>query len=86
MATIGAVTMKMINSTNITSTSGVTLMSANGRPELPAALNAIPVPPGRGRLPHRRRYARSEAVPSALTSFVQLPEGNHPPLHGEGLG
>ncbi len=29
-ASIGAVTMKMINSTSITSTSGVTLMSASG--------------------------------------------------------
>jgi len=38
--TSGAVTMKMISSTSITSTSGVTLISAIG-PELPAALNAM---------------------------------------------
>lgn len=41
-AIIGAVTMKMINNTSMTSTSGVTLMSARGPEEVePAALNAM---------------------------------------------
>ena len=37
----GAVIMKMISSTSITSTSGVTLISAIGPPLSPPALNAI---------------------------------------------
>ncbi|MCY1451433.1 hypothetical protein D9M71_683000 [compost metagenome] len=38
--TIGAVTMKMINNTSITSTNGVTLISASG-PDVAAARNAM---------------------------------------------
>ncbi len=65
-ATIGAVTMKMINSTSITSTSGVTLMSASG-PLLPALLNAMcrSLQPGRSPRPTLRRLPSPAAVACA---------------------
>ncbi|WP_240790768.1 hypothetical protein [Stenotrophomonas sp. TEPEL] len=68
---IGAVTMKMINNTSITSTSGVTLMSASG-PLLPALLNAMCRSLQQGRLPQPKPTPDNHPGGSVDPAIVQL--------------